>query len=296
MKTTRSANPVNPKIGVIGVQTIITAILVLAIALTLSCSSGGDDNGGTSSPSVGDVSSSSNGSSSPSVAKEVIATSYYTQIIYDANGGVSSTSTSRYEYEYDSKGNVTKQVPYDADGNILGRYEYEYDSKGNVTKQVYYNADGVAGRRSEYEYDSYGNLTKIVGYNADGNVSSRTEYEYDSNGNQTKQVNYIADGSVYSRTEYDCNSDGSFCTYTLYNNKEEISYTGEARYTTINSKKFTVSRIFYTTSPSGGSSKEEYEYDSMGNITKATQYSRQSDTDSYRKTSETTTTYTYTRI
>ncbi|GBU24138.1 hypothetical protein R83H12_00765 [Fibrobacteria bacterium R8-3-H12] len=69
MKTTRSANPVNPKIGVIGVQTIITAILVLAIALTLSgCPSSGSD-GGTSSPSVGDVSSSSNGggTSSPGV-------------------------------------------------------------------------------------------------------------------------------------------------------------------------------------------------------------------------------------
>jgi uncharacterized protein (TIGR02145 family) len=52
-------NPVNPLIGGIGVQTIFTAILALAITFTLSCS-GGDDGGDSSSSGI----SSSDGLSS----------------------------------------------------------------------------------------------------------------------------------------------------------------------------------------------------------------------------------------
>ncbi len=248
--------------------------------------------------------------------EEVIATIYQTSITYDANGGVSSTS-SNIEYKYNgskndktlylngsmqfrqeckhySNGNCTKSVIYDGKGNMTN--EYEYDSKGNVTKQVLYSADGNVSIRAEYEYDSSGNTTEQVSYDANGNVTSRYEYEYDSKGNTTEVVYYNANGNVsIGSTDWNCNSDGSFCNFLIISvSNGDVSYTGEARFTTINSKRLTVSSV--TTYPDGRSSKAEYEYDSRGNTTKYIAYSRQSDTDSYRKTSETTTTYTYTRI
>jgi len=237
----------------------LAATFGLALALTFSCSS---DNGssGPNGP---------NGPSGSNDKKEVISSATWTYVYYDANGGVSSTSTTRVEYEYDSRGNRTEQVNYAADGSISGRYEYEYDSKGNQTKQV--------------------------NYKADGSISSRYEYEYDSKGNQTKQVIYAADGSISLIYEYNCNSDGSYCNYSIGNGTGEvIVYTGETRYTTVNSKKLTASET--RESYDGTSTKTEYEYDSNGNITKQTTYSLQKDTGNYVKYYEITYTYTYKKL
>jgi hypothetical protein len=46
MRNEHSEHPANPKIGVIGVQTILAAALALAITFTLSCSSGDDPSEG----------------------------------------------------------------------------------------------------------------------------------------------------------------------------------------------------------------------------------------------------------
>jgi len=272
---------------------LLAASILLASAFNFSCSS---DDGG----------------------KEVISAGSYTIVNYDANGEISSTSTSRWENKFDSRGytkkqisygsngsvlsinefewnnngNWTKMISYNADGNMTSKTELEYDSKGNVTKQIYYNADGSMTNKIEYEYDSKGNTTKVFSYNADGNMTNKIEY--DSKGNKAKEISYNADGVIIGRTEYDWNGDGSFCIYTEYNNKGEISSTGEERYTTINSKKQVISEI--RTSSSGSGSKTEYEYDSRGNFTKQTSYSRKSDTDPWIKSYEITYTYTYITI
>jgi len=255
-------------------------------------------NGGGFSSSIisGGSSSSKNNSSSSSIdnggsnKKEVILSAFMTTVVYNTNGDVTGTGTNRYEYEYDSKGNQTKIITYNAD-KIIGITEY--DSNGNQTKinSYIYNADGsiiITEIISEYEYDSKGNNTKIINYNADRNITGIAEYEYDSKGNQTKQVNYDADGNITQRIEYNCNSDTSYCSYNAYySGTVETSYTGEVRYTTINSKKLTASQIITH------SIKVEYEYDLIGNTTKMTQYLWQADMDSYVKSSETIYTYTY---
>jgi YD repeat-containing protein len=71
---------------------------------------------------------------------------------------------------------------------------HEYDSKGNMTKEVYPD-----GRTYCYEYDSKGNKTKLV------HPNGRTYcWEYDSKGNKTKSV--YPDGDTYC-WEYTFNND-----------------------------------------------------------------------------------------
>ena len=267
-------------------KSILRLAISIALTFTFSCSSGDEGGGGV---------------------KEVVSTGIMTNVSYDANGGVSNTSIWRIEYEYDSKGNATKMVYYSPDGSMGNRGESEYDSYGNQIKTTSYYADGSMISGAEKEYDSKGNLTKMVGYyydKADGSMNSRHESEYDSYGNQIKMINYKADGSINSKYEweYNCNSDGNYCTYTnnasFYNSKGEISstieYTGEVRFTTINSYRLVISKIEMGSDGSG--SKIEGEYDSKGSQTKRTDYNWQSDTNSYVKTSETTITWTYIRI
>jgi uncharacterized protein (TIGR02145 family) len=55
MRNEHSEHPANPKIGVIGVQTILAATLGFAITFTLSCSSGDDPNNGNGGGKGNDI-------------------------------------------------------------------------------------------------------------------------------------------------------------------------------------------------------------------------------------------------
>ena len=57
---------------------------------------------------------------------------------YDANGNVKDFAT--YEYEYDARGNKTKQYVYDKDGKLDYWTEYFYDENGNYLDSEWHNA------------------------------------------------------------------------------------------------------------------------------------------------------------
>jgi len=215
---------------------------------------------GTVTPQVGNNNNNGEGGNGGKIMKEItynangILSSYH-EYEYDSKG---NRTKDRYygvmingvficiliEYEYDSNGNQTKLSNYNADGVLSGYYKYEYDSKGNQTKVSNYNANGVLINYVyvyEYEYDSKGNQTKMSFYK-DGVLSSYSMYEYDSKGNQTKQSAYTVDGVLSSYYEYEYDSKG--------NQTKESQHIGE---------------LFYDV--------YEYEYDSNGNRTKSTNYS-----------------------
>jgi uncharacterized membrane protein YhaH (DUF805 family) len=129
-------------------------------------------------------------------------------------------------YEYDSKGNLTKEITYTYNGGSYwsSNYdiivdsktiEYEYDSKRNKIREIIYTYNHswsdessdydsiiVDSKTIKYEYDSKGNKTKEITYDKNGVEKSRTEYEYDSKGNKTKEITYDKNGVEKSRTEY----------------------------------------------------------------------------------------------
>ncbi|MCH5270714.1 MAG: hypothetical protein J1E83_08185 [Lachnospiraceae bacterium] len=69
---------------------------------------------------------------------------------------------------------------YNADGSISGWAEQEYDALGNRTREISYDADGNVERRGwrEWEYDECGNCTKEIWYEPDGSIRYWKEYEY----------------------------------------------------------------------------------------------------------------------
>ena len=72
---------------------------------------------------------------------------------------------------------VVKKRDYD---NAKLRWEYEYDTVGNMITQISYNTDnGSISERNEYEYDNMRNLIKYVSYDGTGNMISQVEYEYE---------------------------------------------------------------------------------------------------------------------
>ena len=111
-----------------------------------------------------------------------------TAIYYKADG---KTIDYRYDYEYDSAGNMTKETRTRGDGTLSYVSTYE---NGNEKRSTYYKADGkTVDDIYDYEYDSAGNMTKATRTRGDGTLGFVRTYE---NGNEKRSTYYKADGKT----------------------------------------------------------------------------------------------------
>ena len=99
------------------------------------------------------------------------------------------------DYEYDAKGNMTREISRGYDGSVWHYFDYEYDEKGNMTREIYRKDDGSVSFYYDCEYDEQGNMTRKISRDADGSVSSYYDYEYDNDGKKTRTIGRKADGS-----------------------------------------------------------------------------------------------------
>lgn len=107
-----------------------------------------------------------------------------------------------YQYEYNSKGDITKVEYFDEDKLATqaayagpAMIQYEYDTKGNRTKSTYFNKYhqlldfGVS--IIEYTYDNQERLTLEKHYNSKKELVNETapiiQYSYDDNGKMVQQ-------------------------------------------------------------------------------------------------------------
>ena len=114
-------------------------------------------------------------------SKEIWNYDNYNQIrLYTDRDGV------RYDYERDSKGNLTE---YRIGGKTV--YTQTYDSKGRLTGRTVYGQNAIT---TTYSYDEYGNLESQTC----GGVT--TEYEYDS---RNRVIKVTVTGKLLIEYEYD---------------------------------------------------------------------------------------------
>jgi hypothetical protein len=162
-----------------------------------------------------------------------------------------------YRYEYDDKGNRTREVSCDEFGAVDSESRHEYDDKGNQTCWVYYGNSGAVEYEYRYEYDDKGNEIRQVSYDKFGAVEYEARYEYDDKGNETREVSYDEFGAVQYEYRYQ----------NTYGDEGKLIkiiewYNGEKDH------------------------KVTYEYDDKGNVTKETLFF-------YESANELITEYTY---
>lgn len=133
-----------------------------------------------------------------------------------SNGNV----TIKYTYESSSSTDSYPQNRYSTLGLPVKIYQspdtwssYEYDAKGNVTKQSFYD-DGSLDSYCTIRYDSYGREIERKDY--DGyNLESKTTYKY--SGNTVERKEYDENGNLCSEASYVKDKMGNIIEYFSVN-------------------------------------------------------------------------------
>lgn len=112
------------------------------------------------------------------------------------------------DYTYNGSGNETQQINYIWDNYFSkqwepsSKYEFTYDSKGNLIVSLRLSANNLNNTwtwapdyKEEYTYDPNGFLTQIFEYNPDNNnqwkLDDKQVNVYDDNGNKTQWFYYF---------------------------------------------------------------------------------------------------------
>ncbi|MEH6581427.1 MAG: hypothetical protein V7754_05775 [Halioglobus sp.] len=135
---------------------------------------------------------------------------------------------SKYQYEYDSRGNITK-IWTDEDGNgrpdLIESHSYDqhdarvltewdYDANGSV--------DDVQRWPYEYEYDASGNIvSRTIELNGDDDPEEITSYSYYKNGNVSEQHLSSREVGEHEMTTWQYDASGKLL-------RKESDYGGEA--------------------------------------------------------------------
>lgn len=121
---------------------------------------------------------------------------------YDQNGNLLYYHT--YTYWKDNL-RREKVFTYLADGSLMAYERYEYDSKGNMTRQNRYAANGELFSYEIYSYDLNGNEVRVEGYTADGALEWYDTMTYHENGCRDTYSTYDENGSLlgYVVDQYD---------------------------------------------------------------------------------------------
>lgn len=118
----------------------------------------------------------------------------------EAGGALTSPSTLKLRYEYDSSGHLLKRFTYKKDGTVSITAIYSYDEKGNRARELFHDEEGRQTSLGLYTWDATGKLREFRTYGRnghlfpDGDLGSRWTWEYDDKGRQTEIHQYRGDG------------------------------------------------------------------------------------------------------
>lgn len=200
--------------------------------------------------------------------------------------------TRQFEFEYDKRGNMTKEILCHPDGNKYVYEEWEYDLKGNHIRHILYYENSWI---TVYELDAKGNPVKKISYIGDkegdkNNCELKLERvydnEYDSDGNLIA-VYEIEDNKKQliesHKYQYDdkgniivdkCTKDPHHIMYWVkYNKYENIIYDND-RYQGYNNVFEYDSKGRKIWKNKDGTSPVKYEYNDAGMLTKVIEYKR----------------------
>jgi hypothetical protein len=149
---------------------------------------------------------------------------------FNSNGSIDSTKLA--SYFYDTKGNITQKITFNALGDTLNIFNYVYNTNGNLIKKSEFETNG--NLKSEinysYNYDVGGKIVSVyqnssndglyltkdsvvylpenkkiekITFDSQGKIQSIRSFYYDKYGNTTTELETLKDGTVLKKFVYD---------------------------------------------------------------------------------------------
>jgi|GEM_PF-2988423 len=151
-------------------------------------------------------------------------------LIESGSGEVVDESTN--EIILDSKGNAKSVSTYNEEGDLTKTINFEYDEKGNKTKEKTYFKDGVGNSETTYEitYDNQGQVKSVV--ISDDSVVRAYEEIIQTSSGDLKRVTRDANKVTQRVNKYTYDDDGKIIFHKIIdsNGSVEFSYKFEYQY------------------------------------------------------------------
>jgi len=194
-----------------------------------------------------------------------ILVEYVSEIYSAVDGGWVKTFHEKYEYTYDSNGNVTLFMLWrlvKAGVLLAEKREYTYDANGNMVEELVSTTvtDGATWRplsKYEYTYDSRGNVAEHL-------VSHFWSFLQDWRGLYKHEYTYDANGNMITKIEQESVMRDTTLTGFSWLSPKKEEYTYDNRGNVINILR---SSWIKATNQWENFSNTEYVFDSVGNMT-----------------------------
>ena len=101
---------------------------------------------------------------------------------------------SKYTYEYDKLGKLSKMCQYtNSENQVDNCTTYKYDKLGRISEMEIFGSNNAPTRRTVITYDDKGNEKEIKYYDGKGTFLEERNYEYkfDDKGNWVERIEYI---------------------------------------------------------------------------------------------------------
>jgi len=147
--------------------------------------------------------------------------------VMDTRGRIASI----VEFDYDNRGNQSKRIIRNREGNILAETTFTFNSQGQLTEsQTRDSAGGRAISSTRYFYDSAGNLIRQTVFDAYGVKTSEITSVWQG-GNEITNEMKGADGTVLMRITNEFGTNGELLTRKIDNFQGESSQVIRYEYT-----------------------------------------------------------------
>jgi len=165
-------------------------------------------------------------------------------------------------YKYDKTGNKIEENYYTLNGKLKSKITLKYNKKGSISQSKSYKSDGSIESKEDYKYDENANKIETLYSKPGVGIISKWMYFYNDDGNVIKRSHYRL-GILESKTTYIYSNIG-YSSYLLkYNTEGKII----ERYDVVYDKDGKIIEVNSSTTDWGGSYKNIFSYNEIGNLT-----------------------------
>lgn len=125
-------------------------------------------------------------------------------------------------YEFDEKGNYSKQTFLNTLSDEVGHSTFTYNKKGLLSEEIAYDAEGGYSDKTTYLYDEKDRVNQVIFFNNTDNIVNSLVMEYNDETNKVTTCKYTGRGKLITKQIQTLDKKGAPTETFIFNDKDEI--------------------------------------------------------------------------